>query len=205
MCCSRIWNSETTSSSGPRNLAGIDGRTHHLNFSDLEMTGDAPAGAIVEARAYDDANGRRRLSLATRSDLSVEAQTTASGATWLDRRLLAKDPPLSSGGFGAEVRDAMEARIDHLAREGLARRQGRARGVCPRSSRDPAASRAGREGVEARGGDGPRLSACSRRRACFWCLSSARDARLRPFRHARRRARFPARAVAAGPGEGARP
>ena len=88
------------------------------------MTGDAPPGAIVEARAYDDANGRRRLSLATRSDLSIEAQVTASGATWLDRQLLAKDPPLSGGGFGAEVRDAMEARVDHLAEEGLARRQG---------------------------------------------------------------------------------
>jgi hypothetical protein len=88
------------------------------------MTGDAPAGAIVEARAYDDASGRRRLSLAMRSDLSIEAQTTASGATWLDRQLLAKDPPLSGGGFGAKVRGAMEARIDHLADEGLARRQG---------------------------------------------------------------------------------
>ena len=105
-------------------VAGIDGRTHHLRFNDIELTGDAPAGAIVEARVYDDANGRRRLSLATRSDLSIEAQVTATGATWLDRQLLAKDPPLSGGGFGAEVRDAMEARINHLAAEGLARRQG---------------------------------------------------------------------------------
>lgn len=105
-------------------VAGIDGRTHHLRFNHIELTGDAPAGAIVEARAYDDANGRRRLSLATRSDLSVEAQVTASGATWLDRQILAKDAPLSGGGFGAEARDAMEARIDHLAEEGLARRQG---------------------------------------------------------------------------------
>ena len=95
-------------------VAGVDGRTHRLKFSDLEMTGDAPAGAIVEARSYDDATGRRRLSLATRSDLSIEGQATASGATWLDRQLLAKDPPLSGGGFGAEVRQAMEARVDHL-------------------------------------------------------------------------------------------
>jgi type IV secretory pathway VirD2 relaxase len=105
-------------------VAGVDGRTHHLKFSDLEMTGDAPAGAIVEARSYDDSNGRRRLSLATRSDLSIEAQVTASGATWLDRQLLAKDAPLSGGGFGAQVRQAMEARVDHLAQEGLAHRQG---------------------------------------------------------------------------------
>jgi type IV secretory pathway VirD2 relaxase len=105
-------------------VAGVDGRTHHLRFSDLDMTGDAPAGAIVEARSYDDAKGHRRLSLATRSDLSIEAQAGASGATWLDRQLLAKDPPLSGGGFGAEVRAAMEARVDHLAEEGLAHRHG---------------------------------------------------------------------------------
>ena len=50
-------------------VEGVDGRTHHLQFSDLEMTGDALPGAIVEARSYEDAGGRRRLSLATRSDL----------------------------------------------------------------------------------------------------------------------------------------
>ncbi len=105
-------------------VEGVDGRTHHLRFSDLDMTGDAKPGAIVEARSYEDANGRRRLSLATRSDLNIEAQVTASGATWIDRQLLAKDPPLSGGGFGAEVRDAMERRADHLIEEGLARRMG---------------------------------------------------------------------------------
>ena len=104
-------------------VAGVDGRAHHLRFADLELTGDAPVGAIVEARVYDDANARHRVSLATRSDLSIDAQVTAAGATWLDRQLLAKDAPVSEVGFGAEVRGAMEARIDHLASEGLARRQ----------------------------------------------------------------------------------
>ena len=65
-------------------VEGVDGRTHHLRFSDLELTGDARPGAIVEARAYDDANGRQRLSLATRSDLTIEAQISAPGATWID-------------------------------------------------------------------------------------------------------------------------
>ena len=105
-------------------IDGVDGRTHHLVFSDLEMTGDAKPGAIVETRAYDDAGGRKRLSLATRSDLAVEAQVSAPGATWLDRQLLAKESALSSGGFGAEVRDAMDRRIDHLVEQDLARRQG---------------------------------------------------------------------------------
>jgi type IV secretory pathway VirD2 relaxase len=105
-------------------VEGVDGRAHHVRFADIEMTGDAMPGAIVEVRAYEDARGRKRLSLATRSDLPIDAQVTANGATWLDRQLLARETAASGGGFGAEVRDAMDRRIDHLAGEGLARRQG---------------------------------------------------------------------------------
>jgi uncharacterized protein DUF3363 len=105
-------------------VEGIDGRTHHIRFADIEMTGDAVPGAIVEARSYDDAQGRKRLSLATRSDLNVEAQVTAPGATWIDRQLLARDAVVANRGFGSEVREAMERRIDHLVGEGLARRRG---------------------------------------------------------------------------------
>jgi type IV secretory pathway VirD2 relaxase len=105
-------------------VEGVDGRTHHLRLSDLEMTGDARPGAIVEARAYDDAGGRKRLSLATRSDFTIEAQVTAPGATWIDRQLLAREPATGGGGFGADVREAMDRRVDHLIEEGLARRQG---------------------------------------------------------------------------------
>ena len=105
-------------------VEGIDGRTHHIRFPDIEMTGDAAPGAIVEARTYDDAHGRKHLTLATRSDLSIEAQVTARGATWIDRQLIARDPEVSGTGFGSATRDAMERRIDHLVDAGLARRQG---------------------------------------------------------------------------------
>jgi type IV secretory pathway VirD2 relaxase len=104
-------------------VEGIDGRTHHLCFSDLELTSDAKTGAIVEARAYDDAKGSKRLSLAVRSDLTVQEQVRAPGSTWLDRQLLAREPSVAGGSFGAELRDAMERRIDYLVGEGLARRQ----------------------------------------------------------------------------------
>jgi len=103
---------------------GADGRTHHLRFSDLEMTGDAKPGAIVELRSWEDDQGRRRLSLATRSDLPLEAQVTAPGATWLDRQLVARDPVPTAAGFGAEIREAMQRRAEHLMEEGLASRQG---------------------------------------------------------------------------------
>ena len=95
-------------------IDGVDGRTHHLVFSNLEMRGDAKPGAIVKTRAYDDAGGRKRLSLATRAELAIEAQASAPGATRIDRQLLAKESALSGGGFGAEVREAMDRRIDHL-------------------------------------------------------------------------------------------
>lgn len=52
-------------------IDGVDGRTHHLVFSDLGMAGDAIPGAIVETRVYDDAAGRKRLSFAARSDLTL--------------------------------------------------------------------------------------------------------------------------------------
>ncbi|KRR14181.1 relaxase/mobilization nuclease domain-containing protein [Bradyrhizobium valentinum] len=104
-------------------IEGIDGRTHHIRFTDLEMTGDATPGAIVEARSYEDAQGRKRLALATRSDLSIEAQVTAQGATWIDQQLLVRDSEVGGAGFGTAVQDAMERRIDHLSNEGLARRQ----------------------------------------------------------------------------------
>lgn len=104
---------------------GVDGRHHHLRFGDLELTGDAPVGAIVELRGWQDRSGAQRSALAVRSDLTLDAQVTARGATWLDRQLLARDFTPAAQGFGAEVRDAMAAREDHLIAEGLATRTGR--------------------------------------------------------------------------------
>lgn len=102
---------------------GVDGRTHHIRFPDLDAAGDSAPGSIVELRKFDDAQGQRRLALAVRSDLAIADQVTASGATWLDRQNIAREPAaLSDGGFGAEVRQAMERRAEHLVEQGLAER-----------------------------------------------------------------------------------
>lgn len=103
---------------------GVDGRVHHLRFNDIERTGDACPGAIVELGYWRDARGIDRQSLNLRSDLSLAEQIKAPGATWLDRQLVAREPVETAGGFGAEVRDALTARSEQLASEGLARRQG---------------------------------------------------------------------------------
>ena len=106
-------------------IEGVDGRAHHIRFGSLESTGDAQLGAVVEARPFTGADGKPRLSLAVRSDLLIEAQVTSTGATWLDRTLVAREPPTLAGrGFGAEVRDALERRTDQLTNEGLAHRAG---------------------------------------------------------------------------------
>jgi type IV secretory pathway VirD2 relaxase len=103
-------------------VEGIDGRLHHVALRTLDDASDAPIGGLVELRALE--NGRQVLSV--RSDLSLEGQVTARGATWLDRRLIAKDGAegLADRGFGQEVREALVARGEHLVSEGLARRRG---------------------------------------------------------------------------------
>ncbi|WEQ54983.1 DUF3363 domain-containing protein [Komagataeibacter nataicola] len=103
---------------------GIDGRMHHVHLPNLEATTDAPMGAIVELRRFENAKGRSRVALAVRSDFPLEQQIQARGATWLDRQAVAKEPSELGGGFGKEVRDAMHRRVDHLMREGLIQREG---------------------------------------------------------------------------------
>lgn len=108
-------------------IDGVDGRVHHVRFPDIDATGDTPAGGIVETRTWSPKDGgRHRLALVGRSDIALDAQIGADGATWLDRLALARDrAPLSNGGFGAEVRDALDRRAEHLIAEGLATRQGK--------------------------------------------------------------------------------
>ena len=107
-------------------IDGVDGRAHHIRFAD--MTGIEhvpPPGGIVELRHIAGEAAERRSVLAARSDLAISAQVTATGATWLDYQLVARERvTLASGGFGAEVHQALQARIDHLTPQGLARRQG---------------------------------------------------------------------------------
>jgi type IV secretory pathway VirD2 relaxase len=107
-------------------IDGLDGRQHHLGFRDLADTSDAPLGAIVEVRRLGEGLQGRRLMV--RSDLDLVAQVTASGATWLDRRLIAADLSSNVGGFAKEAAEATQQRLQILIERGLAEaRGGRAR------------------------------------------------------------------------------
>ncbi|PWB84307.1 MAG: type VI secretion protein [Methylocystaceae bacterium] len=108
-------------------IDGTDGRAHHVRFRGVEAFDHAPPiGGVVEVRRFGGADDPQpTLVLATRSDFDLDRLVDASGATWLDHRLVERTPtPLAMGEFGGEVRDAMKARTEHLISEGLAQRRG---------------------------------------------------------------------------------
>ncbi|BCH27853.1 type VI secretion protein [Mesorhizobium sp. L-8-3] len=106
-------------------IDGVDGRTHHIRLPDLDAAGDSSPGSIVELRKFEDARGRQSMAIAVRSDLPIESQVSAAGATWLDRQAVSRDPTaLGEGGFGSEVKEALDRRAEHLIEEGFAQRQG---------------------------------------------------------------------------------
>ena len=99
---------------------GLDGRQHHLVFPDLADTTDAQPGAIVERRSYVDRDGVAQQALAVRSDLGLEAQVQAHGATWLDRQILKRAPDDGAAGFASEAAAAVSQRAGVLVARGLA-------------------------------------------------------------------------------------
>jgi type IV secretory pathway VirD2 relaxase len=108
-------------------IDGVDGRAHHVRFRGIEAFAQAPQpGGIVEIRRFGaPEEARPTLVMATRSDLALADQIKAEGATWLDHRLVEREPvSLALSGFGAEVRGALRSRAEHLAEQGMAQRHG---------------------------------------------------------------------------------
>jgi type IV secretory pathway VirD2 relaxase len=59
-----------------------------------------------------------------RSHLPIKQQVRAQGATWLDHQMVGGARNLSPQGFGAQVRGALQDRMDFLVEQGLAKRRG---------------------------------------------------------------------------------
>ena len=81
-----------------------------------------PVDLLQKAQQHDAQKTMGRV-IELRSHLPIEQQVRAIGATWLDRNLLG-DGGLAKSGFGAQVNDAMQSRVQFLAKQGLAKRQG---------------------------------------------------------------------------------
>lgn len=173
-----------------------DGHTHYLRFPDIERTGDAAPGAIVALGRWTDRNGRAQQGLLVRSDLPLDRQIDAHGATWLDRRMLAAPQAAQPAGFGAEVLSALGQRTDWLVKQGLATRQGQ-RVVLQGNLLDrlradeitqAAAAIAARRGIEARPpAEGNKVSGIYRERVAlasgrYAVIEDGRGFRLVPWR-----------------------
>nr|WP_272491725.1 DUF3363 domain-containing protein [Pseudochrobactrum algeriensis] len=75
------------------------------------------------AAAYD-AGRNRQASIRLVSNYDLEKQIGADGATWLDKRLVTSDASdLTPAGFGQQVREAMDQRLEHHIAQGDAMRQ----------------------------------------------------------------------------------
>ena len=184
-------------------IDGLDGRVHHLRFTDLEATGDTALGGIVETRAWTRSGGGAGRALVGRSDLSIEAQVTAQGATWLDRLALARNrAPLEPRGLRRRGANGAGRPRRSSRRPGSRSAAGPAHRLRPRSAREAARGRARRDCCPDRDRDRPAAPRARRRRDAHRDLSPPARPRLRPLRddrgdRRRRRPRLRARALVA--------
>lgn len=77
-----------------------------------------PGDYLDRAAAYDSARAKQ-LSVRVLSNLDLDAQVTADGATWLDRGLLSREPSsVVDSGFGHDVIEARRRRQEVLVERG---------------------------------------------------------------------------------------
>jgi hypothetical protein len=81
-----------------------------------------PRDLPEQGRQYDARFGG--VSVIVRSHLSIDQQTRAVGATWLDQQLVGGGKGLGVRGFGSEVQEALRQRSDFLIEHGLAECRG---------------------------------------------------------------------------------
>jgi len=108
-------------------------RSHVLRLEGLRRAGIVERIEEGMWRVPDDLQARGRahdlklrhgIDITVRSHLPLAQQIDSLGATWLDRQLIDGGKGVTQEGFGGEVRQAMQARAEHLEGEGLTRRRG---------------------------------------------------------------------------------
>lgn len=82
-----------------------------------------PPDLLQQARQHD-ARRAGGPNIEVRSHMSIDQQVRAMGATWLDRRLVVGGQGLASQGFGVQVQDAQQRRVDFLVEQDLAECRG---------------------------------------------------------------------------------
>jgi type IV secretory pathway VirD2 relaxase len=103
-------------------IDAIDGHIHHIRLNNLDEGHDSALGSIVEYVPANPQNAFESSRLWVRSDLTLDDQIRASGATWIDRLAVTGGKAnLAASGYGETVRQAIKARAHYLVEKGLAR------------------------------------------------------------------------------------
>ncbi len=104
---------------------GVDGKLHYAEIGRLSRY-DPPSKDVVVTLRDQNANslhGRSRHPITRmfiESHVPFQELASADGATWLDRKLLSKEPPeFRNKGFGAEANRALRLRQQWLIKEEL--------------------------------------------------------------------------------------
>lgn len=83
-----------------------------------------PGDLTEQGRQYDVQRLGGDVAVELKAHLPIERQTRVIGATWLDQQLISGGKGLGDVGFGGEVKDALQQRVDFLTEQGLAERRG---------------------------------------------------------------------------------
>ncbi|MCI4214285.1 relaxase/mobilization nuclease and DUF3363 domain-containing protein [Dickeya dianthicola] len=83
-----------------------------------------PDNLVERGRQYDAQRLGGSVAVEVKSHLPIERQTRVIGATWLDQQLIGGGKGPGDLGFGSEVKEALQQRVDFLTKQGLAERRG---------------------------------------------------------------------------------
>jgi type IV secretory pathway VirD2 relaxase len=83
-----------------------------------------PDDLAERGRQYDAQRLGGGVAVELKSHLPIERQARIIGATWLDQQLFGGGKGLGELGFGSEVKDALQQRVDFLIEQGLVERRG---------------------------------------------------------------------------------
>ena len=104
---------------------GVDGKLHYAEIGRLSKDDPPGKDMVVTMRGREPENRLSQTKMPTarmfiESHISFRELAIAEGATWLDRKLLSKQPEMfREKGFGGEANRALKLRQKWLVQEGL--------------------------------------------------------------------------------------
>lgn len=111
VCCGRL---DETTNRRSLIIDGIDGRCHHIDVGEIDMSVQVAVGAILHVQRKPNI-----LDIEILSPLPLDELVQCQGETWLDRELASPKAFLRDVRFGRDVGQALAARRSWLIEQGL--------------------------------------------------------------------------------------